>query len=210
MTDIEGNVRNTEERESFSIKRKIVSNKQGIFYYFSMLFVGLVIVTSMYVDYICDNNMIVPKDYIYVPKQNNNDVIDIKRRSTILTNNTDENYECVDDTDCGDHGTCEPITDIYGNLMGSKCDCDKEYLTVNDDICNYHMLNGLTALLLSIFLGELGVDRCYLARGQGVGCCVGVVKGITLGGIGIWWIVDIALIASGELNDSRGHPLSEI
>ena len=45
------------------------------------------------------------------------------------------------------------------------------------------------ALLLSIFLGSLGVDRFYL--GQPL---LGVLKFITMGGFGFWWVYDIHLI----------------
>lgn len=59
-----------------------------------------------------------------------------------------------------------------------------------------------TALLLSIFLGELGFDRFYLGK---IG--TGLLKLITAGGAGIWWIVDIILIASGSMKDKQGNEL---
>lgn len=59
-----------------------------------------------------------------------------------------------------------------------------------------------TALLLSIFLGELGIDRFYLGK---IG--TGLLKLITVGGAGIWWIVDIILIASGSMKDKQGNEL---
>lgn len=47
------------------------------------------------------------------------------------------------------------------------------------------------ALLFSIFLGALGVDRFYMGY---VG--TGILKLITFGGCGIWWLIDLILIAT--------------
>lgn len=60
----------------------------------------------------------------------------------------------------------------------------------------------LVSLLLSIFLGYLGIDRFYMGY---VG--LGIAKLLTFGGCGIWWLIDVILIATGSLRDAQGRPL---
>jgi TM2 domain-containing membrane protein YozV len=61
----------------------------------------------------------------------------------------------------------------------------------------------IVALLLSIFLGYLGIDRFYLGYTG-----MGILKLITGGGLGIWWLIDIIRIAVNSLPDADGRPLA--
>jgi TM2 domain-containing membrane protein YozV len=61
-----------------------------------------------------------------------------------------------------------------------------------------------TALILSIILGTLGIDRFFLGY-----TVLGIVKLITLGGFGIWWLIDIFLIATNKLTDAKGQALAK-
>ena len=52
-------------------------------------------------------------------------------------------------------------------------------------------VNWVLALIMSIVFGQLGVDRFIMGH---IG--LGILKLITFGGFGIWWIIDVILIAT--------------
>ena len=60
-----------------------------------------------------------------------------------------------------------------------------------------------TTLILSILLGGLGVDRFYLGYTM-----LGVLKLITGGGLGIWWLIDVIMIATRKMTDAQGQALA--
>jgi TM2 domain-containing membrane protein YozV len=61
----------------------------------------------------------------------------------------------------------------------------------------------MTAAMLSLFLGWLGVDRFYLGK---VG--TGILKLITFGGFGIWYLIDLILILTGNMKSANKQPLA--
>jgi TM2 domain-containing membrane protein YozV len=58
------------------------------------------------------------------------------------------------------------------------------------------------ALLLSLLLGWLGADRFYLGYTR-----MGVLKLVTLGLFGFWWIFDLLLLLANKIPDAAGRPL---
>lgn len=61
----------------------------------------------------------------------------------------------------------------------------------------------LATWLFSLFLGGLGVDRFYLGK---IG--TGIAKLLTLGGLGIWSLVDLVTTLAGRQTDKNRQPLA--
>jgi TM2 domain-containing membrane protein YozV len=62
----------------------------------------------------------------------------------------------------------------------------------------------LPAILLCFFLGFLGVHRFYVGK---VG--TGILQVITLGGIGLWVLIDFVMIIIGAFKDKEGNKLTD-
>jgi TM2 domain-containing membrane protein YozV/ribosomal protein L40E len=60
----------------------------------------------------------------------------------------------------------------------------------------------LTTLLLCLFLGEFGIHRFYTGHTG-----IAVVQLLTLGGCGIWALVDLIMIIVGSFKDAKGNLL---
>jgi TM2 domain-containing membrane protein YozV len=60
----------------------------------------------------------------------------------------------------------------------------------------------LVTLLLCIFLGGLGIHRFYTGH---IG--IGIIQLLTLGGCGIWALIDLIMIITDKYKDANGQPL---
>ena len=59
------------------------------------------------------------------------------------------------------------------------------------------------ALLLCGMLGVFGAHRFYVGRTRSA-----VLQLVTIGGFGIWWLVDLIMVATGSFRDEEGRLVS--
>lgn len=76
----------------------------------------------------------------------------------------------------------KPMVDAWGNPVSDK--------------------SRLAAALLTWFFGYLGIHRFYVGK---VG--TGILQILTLGGLGIWALIDFIMILLGSFRDSNGRAL---
>ena len=62
----------------------------------------------------------------------------------------------------------------------------------------------LPAFLLCFFFGALGIHRFYVGK---IG--TGILQILTLGGLGIWTLIDFIMIIVGAFSDKAGNKLTQ-
>lgn len=111
----------------------------------------------------------------------------------------------------GDVGYCEKFggvnyedvntTAVYCTVVdGIDCYGNKTFTKYNVPCVRYDGYYFPSIVLYSLFLGILGVDRFCLGY-----TCLGAAKLLTLGGIGVWWVVDLILLIAGLTNPNNGY-----
>ncbi len=62
----------------------------------------------------------------------------------------------------------------------------------------------LVTALLSFFVGFLGIHRFYTGY-----IVIGIVQLLTLGGCGLWALIDLICILANKFNDAKGQALTD-
>lgn len=88
-----------------------------------------------------------------------------------------------------------PVPDLY---RGD----DAESNEPNETLPEVSKRSRGVALALCFFGGVFGLHRFYAGKVQ-----TGIAMIVTFGGLGMWWLYDMVLLASGEFRDVEDAPL---
>lgn len=94
---------------------------------------------------------------------------------------------------CNGRGYCRTFstTSTAAQNPVGFCQCDQDWA---DPECGTKRKSQMTAFFYSLFLGFFGADYFYLGFPLW-----GCVKLLTLGGLGIWWLIDTVRLAAGPV-----------
>jgi hypothetical protein len=123
----------------------------------------------------------------------------------VMTTAAQDVPSCSEDLYCI-RGKC-----LQTSLNVSSCFCDHGWALSKSASqgCIYPQKSKLAAFLLSFFVGGFGADWYYLSVGNSGYIAAGVFKMLTLGGMGIWWLVDWIRILTNSFVDGQDFALHE-
>ena len=85
-------------------------------------------------------------------------------------------------------------------ITQEEFDLQKEKLLNSSTITS--TTDWLTLFLLTFFVGVLGVHRFYVGK---IG--TGFLMLLTLGGLGVWFLVDLILVVTGQFTNKDGQKI---
>lgn len=127
-----------------------------------------------YLDFALGVNLILPIQFYFVILHSKYKAFQTMDKQTII------------DMFLANKGECFPAESI-AHIRSKLASMDEERVFM---MTNIEYKKPLIMLLISIFVGELGIDRFMLGDTG-----LGVLKLLTCGGCGVWWLVDLFLVS---------------
>jgi TM2 domain-containing membrane protein YozV len=94
------------------------------------------------------------------------------------------------------------LNDLLRDRVITQEEFDSQKEKLLDSSTKTNSIDWLALFLLTFFVGVLGVHRFYVGK---IG--TGVLMLITLGGLGIWFLVDLLLVVTGQFTNKDGQKI---
>ena len=94
------------------------------------------------------------------------------------------------------------LNDLLRDRVITQEEFDSQKEKLLDSSTRTNSIDWLALFLLTFFVGVLGVHRFYVGK---IG--TGVLMLITLGGLGIWFLVDLLLVVTGQFTNKDGQKI---
>ena len=96
---------------------------------------------------------------------------------------------------------CGEIINIKAEIC-PKCGVRQATSSLSTEQKKEQQNRWLITLLLCWIVGVFGVHRFYTGH-----TTIGIIQLLTLGGCGIWTLVDLIIIITGNFKDAQGNPI---
>ena len=94
------------------------------------------------------------------------------------------------------------LNDLLRDRVITQEEFDSQKEELLDSSTKTNSIDWLALFLLTFFVGVLGVHRFYVGK---IG--TGALMLITLGGLGVWFLVDLLLVVTGQFTNKDGQKI---
>ena len=94
------------------------------------------------------------------------------------------------------------LNDLLRDRVITQEEFESQKEKLLDSSTKTNSIDWLALFLLTFFVGVLGVHRFYVGK---IG--TGVLMLITLGGLGVWFLVDLLLVVTGQFTNKDGQKI---
>ena len=94
------------------------------------------------------------------------------------------------------------LNDLLRDRVITQEEFDSQKEKLLDSSTKTNSIDWPALFLLTFFVGVLGIHRFYVGK---IG--TGVLMLITLGGLGVWFLVDLLLVVTGQFTNKDGQKI---